>query len=495
MTLGLHKSHVFYANNKRESLKRPFDGMNGMTGAEDTIGSDNHFHNNNSYESFIPPKRPRNTLTAEDNASAIINTQRNQSVIAKGVTIMKDFWGNLFPNKSEPRVMPSEATPHSSHQSNQLLSESNTIATDVYNRREINASDPFSTRQAFGDTRGHSSTVTSFRDNRSHKKSGRLFNSFRISEKNQYKRLLDTHLGPKFKFLKPKKAVNRPHIVVDLTQTMSSKSDYRSFETPQTTPFSVEVLDTKAKTCLIDRIKSHGIAANPTIRLNTTNETPFGVKGYQFSYPSYSTPKSTLFTKSESQKSYSFQSSQTPHPLPETSVHFNALTKQNKNLLDSKWIEDMKNSLNADTERHERDITKSEQNRDQMKAKREKDERLLSPLLLKPITRTELNPFTPYIHINTTFDSEEVEEEDEDEESAPIDMPQLTPEMDNEIDNALDSGKNVLLVKHETYGEIYGKDILTLKGLNWLNDEIINFYMSLIVERGKNDNFRTVHAF
>jgi sentrin-specific protease 1 len=42
------------------------------------------------------------------------------------------------------------------------------------------------------------------------------------------------------------------------------------------------------------------------------------------------------------------------------------------------------------------------------------------------------------------------------------------------------------------------KDVHTLKGLNWLNDEIINFYMSLICERSKQDTgksyFKT-HAF
>ena len=39
-----------------------------------------------------------------------------------------------------------------------------------------------------------------------------------------------------------------------------------------------------------------------------------------------------------------------------------------------------------------------------------------------------------------------------------------------------------------------------LKGLNWLNDEIINFYMAMIVERASGDPvcsvlFPSVHAF
>ena len=41
-----------------------------------------------------------------------------------------------------------------------------------------------------------------------------------------------------------------------------------------------------------------------------------------------------------------------------------------------------------------------------------------------------------------------------------------------------------------------GKDIRTLHGLNWLNDEVINFYMQLICERSeKNDNWPKVYAF
>lgn len=45
-------------------------------------------------------------------------------------------------------------------------------------------------------------------------------------------------------------------------------------------------------------------------------------------------------------------------------------------------------------------------------------------------------------------------------------------------------------------GEITRKDLLTLKGLDWLNDEVINFYMNLICERARNDeNLPKVYAF
>ena len=45
--------------------------------------------------------------------------------------------------------------------------------------------------------------------------------------------------------------------------------------------------------------------------------------------------------------------------------------------------------------------------------------------------------------------------------------------------------------------QITSKDIDTLSGLNWLNDEVINFYMQMIVARSENnkENFRSVYSF
>ncbi|ELU10988.1 hypothetical protein CAPTEDRAFT_224463 [Capitella teleta] len=39
------------------------------------------------------------------------------------------------------------------------------------------------------------------------------------------------------------------------------------------------------------------------------------------------------------------------------------------------------------------------------------------------------------------------------------------------------------------------KDISTLAGLNWLNDEVINFYMNLLMDRGQMEGRPKVHAF
>ena len=45
---------------------------------------------------------------------------------------------------------------------------------------------------------------------------------------------------------------------------------------------------------------------------------------------------------------------------------------------------------------------------------------------------------------------------------------------------------------------IMRRDVQTLRGLNWLNDEVINFYMTLICERSQQPNSiheLKVHAF
>ena len=58
----------------------------------------------------------------------------------------------------------------------------------------------------------------------------------------------------------------------------------------------------------------------------------------------------------------------------------------------------------------------------------------------------------------------------------------------------LSSPASVTLVEAHSI-PITRKDLDTLRGLNWLNDEIINFYLAMIVERGKeNDNWPNVYT-
>ncbi|XP_015112467.1 sentrin-specific protease 1 [Diachasma alloeum] len=83
-----------------------------------------------------------------------------------------------------------------------------------------------------------------------------------------------------------------------------------------------------------------------------------------------------------------------------------------------------------------------------------------------------------------------LEEQEEDEDQ----LPELSSEMTSEVQRAL-----VPRPPDEVLTEGFGlritrKDIHTLSGLNWLNDEVINFYMNLLIERGKGEKYPNVYA-
>ncbi len=84
---------------------------------------------------------------------------------------------------------------------------------------------------------------------------------------------------------------------------------------------------------------------------------------------------------------------------------------------------------------------------------------------------------------------EEVEVVEDEEE-----LPEITDEMEKVIKRAESSSGETLVDAFNI--SITCRDIDTLKGLNWLNDEVINFYMQMICERSKNeDNRPNVYAF
>ncbi|KAM4563445.1 sentrin-specific protease 1 isoform 2-T2 [Odontesthes bonariensis] len=75
-------------------------------------------------------------------------------------------------------------------------------------------------------------------------------------------------------------------------------------------------------------------------------------------------------------------------------------------------------------------------------------------------------------------------------------FPELTEEMDAEVNGALMKGGNPYEVLSEGFGlSLTRKDLQTLSNLNWLNDEVINFYMNLLVERSKKPSLPSVNTF
>jgi len=84
------------------------------------------------------------------------------------------------------------------------------------------------------------------------------------------------------------------------------------------------------------------------------------------------------------------------------------------------------------------------------------------------------------IVIHSDFSETEDEFDSDDENVIQMKLPDMTDEMHLEIDSALRSRETII----DAYSiQIKGNDIDTLNGLNWLNDEVINFYLQMIVTR------------
>ncbi|XP_040834890.1 sentrin-specific protease 1 [Ochotona curzoniae] len=74
-------------------------------------------------------------------------------------------------------------------------------------------------------------------------------------------------------------------------------------------------------------------------------------------------------------------------------------------------------------------------------------------------------------------------------------FPEITEEMEKEIKSVFRNGNQDEVLSEAFRLTITRKDIQTLNHLNWLNDEIINFYMNMLMERSKEKGLPSVHAF
>ncbi|KAM7132808.1 sentrin-specific protease 2 isoform 5-T5 [Molossus nigricans] len=75
------------------------------------------------------------------------------------------------------------------------------------------------------------------------------------------------------------------------------------------------------------------------------------------------------------------------------------------------------------------------------------------------------------------------------------DLLELTEDMEKEINNALGHGPQDEILSSAFKLRITRGDIQTLRNYHWLNDEVINFYMNLLVERNKKQGYPVLHAF
>ncbi|NXT01552.1 SENP2 protease, partial [Jacana jacana] len=67
--------------------------------------------------------------------------------------------------------------------------------------------------------------------------------------------------------------------------------------------------------------------------------------------------------------------------------------------------------------------------------------------------------------------------------------------MEREIIAALGKGQPDEIMSSAFKLKVTREDLQTLRNLCWLNDEVINFYMNLVIERNKKEGYPAVHAF
>ncbi len=312
-------------------------------------------------------------------------------------------------------------------------------------------------------------------------KSRNRLKSFRLEDRERYKTLLNNHLSDphinkvttiaslNYNINKPKK-----HEVIDLSSSVSSSRSsslmrndlYENCRSRNTTDegFTKEKLDNRTTNNLVERIRSAGIVAQPFNKVNTT---PFGIKSL------FSTRNNSL--------------TQTPQlvkpiertQLPESCKKFNDLLNDKKNLLESQWVKELRDSLTQSEINIDNRILQSERKVLESKNKRQTDYENLKDLIRTPWTRSELSPFVPFCQFEDRLPEDVIEETEDElfaEDSIAKDLPLLTPEMDKMIDEALRPTPPHQVLSEAFSITVTRKDMETLSGLNWLNDEVYNYF-------------------
>lgn len=148
------------------------------------------------------------------------------------------------------------------------------------------------------------------------------------------------------------------------------------------------------------------------------------------------------------------------------------------------WIKELTSMYDSRARERRRQIAEQEALAAQLLRQRLSDEELQSPLV--------------EVHVRVPLEKEiplaPVIEEPKPLEEKP-EFPELTDEMEGEINRVL-RGSNPHEILSEGFGlSLTRKDLQTLSNLNWLNDEVINFYMNLLVERSKDPSLPSVNTF
>ncbi|XP_005098591.3 sentrin-specific protease 1 isoform X1 [Aplysia californica] len=149
------------------------------------------------------------------------------------------------------------------------------------------------------------------------------------------------------------------------------------------------------------------------------------------------------------------------------------------------YLDDFKNSRLMVLEQRQRQIEEAD-----LKAKAYNEKRRAQGIALEKELKYKMRIFDEQPEV-----CEEIFRESEDEEEEEESLPELTAEMEQTIRAALRPGSPGEVLSDAFRLQITRKDMATLGGLNWLNDEIINFYMNMLMARGEEEGRSQVYAF
>ncbi|XP_045185319.2 sentrin-specific protease 1-like isoform X2 [Mercenaria mercenaria] len=161
--------------------------------------------------------------------------------------------------------------------------------------------------------------------------------------------------------------------------------------------------------------------------------------------------------------------------------------------LSENWIKEITSTYSAKARERERQLAEAEVRTKIFDERRKQDEADLERRIRRQMHIHKKAPAVvedlPLSDLSSSEDEVEIVEEEEEG------LPELTSEMENVINNALSRGNPGQVLVDKFRLQITKGDIATLSGLNWLNDEVINFYMNLLMERGEKEGCSKVYAF
>lgn len=161
---------------------------------------------------------------------------------------------------------------------------------------------------------------------------------------------------------------------------------------------------------------------------------------------------------------------------------------------DPKWIANMKHGIMVDKSKNAISAKEQEAHLTVLQEERNaQDQDLVTRLRNNLTVSRRLKPEVEEVFVESSEESEEEEEEEEEDKAFPV----LTDEMNDKVDAATNPGPAMEVLSSAFKLDITRKDIRTLVGLEWLNDEIINFYMNMLVDRSEKSegNLPKVYTF